>query len=85
MSFGVTNGTVDLQTGELHAHRAADLMTRMAGAHYDPSAQCPQWLEFLRRIFDNNQGLISFIQKAIGYSLTGDTRELCVICYPCQI
>jgi putative DNA primase/helicase len=33
------------------------------------------FLEFLNRIFDGNNELIGYIQKALGYCLTGDIRE----------
>lgn len=82
MTLNVTNGTLDLHTGELYAHRACDLSTRLAGTHFDPSAQCPQWLAFLEKIFDGNQALIAFIRRAVGYSLTGETSEQCLLfCY----
>jgi len=34
-------------------------------------------MEFLERIMNGNQSLIGFVQRIIGYSLTGDTREQC--------
>ena len=34
-----------------------------------------RWIQFLNEIFDNDQDLIKYMQKAVGYSLTGDTTE----------
>ena len=71
------NGTIDLQTGNFLPHDRLHLITQLAPVLYNPHAECPQWLNFLDRIMDGNQKLISFLQRAIGYSLTGDTGEQC--------
>ncbi len=38
-------------------------------------AKCPEWHKFLESVFRNDQDLITFVQRAAGYSLTGDTSE----------
>lgn len=73
--FTVQNGTLDLRTGELLPHRREDLITKLAPVSFTPDATCPTFVAFLNRIMDGNQALIEFIQRAIGYSLTGSTRE----------
>ena len=45
---------------------------------YTDHADCPQWNAFLNDIFDGDRELIRYIQKAVGYSLTGSTAEQCV-------
>jgi len=70
-----TNGTINLKTGELLPHSRNDFLTKMVGVAYDKNANSPLWLKFLNRIMDGNQNLIRFLQKAIGYSLTGDVGE----------
>jgi putative DNA primase/helicase len=72
------NGILDLRTGELQPHDPGALMTKIAGTDYDPAAQAPIWQAFLERIFNGNQELISFLQRAAGYSLTGNTGEQCL-------
>jgi putative DNA primase/helicase len=42
---------------------------------YDPAAKCPLWETFLGRIMAGNERIIRFLQRAVGYSLTGLTRE----------
>lgn len=74
-ALNVASGTIDLKTGFLKPHRREDLITRMAPVQYRPDALCPFWLEHLRKIFQGNVGLISFVQVAAGYSLTGITDE----------
>jgi P4 family phage/plasmid primase-like protien len=71
------NGTIDLRTGQLKEHDKGDLITKSIPVIYDPNAKCPIWEDFLVKIMDRNQGLISFLQRIVGYSLTGDTREQC--------
>lgn len=76
--LNVANGTIDLKTGILRPHDPKDLITRIAPVEYRPDAECPFWLEHLGKIFQGNVGLISFLQLAFGYSLTGITDERCL-------
>jgi P4 family phage/plasmid primase-like protien len=73
--LNATNGTVDLRTGVLQPHRREDLLTRCIPVAYDPHASCPTWDRFLARIMDGNTTLIQFLQRAVGYALTGVIRE----------
>lgn len=75
--LNVLNGTLDLRTGQLRPHAREDLLTKLAPVAYDPEAQCPLWETFLSRIFAGDGGLIRFVQKALGYLLTGSTQEQC--------
>jgi putative DNA primase/helicase len=77
--LNVLNGTVDLRTGELRPHRREDHLTKLAPVEYDADATCPVWDGFLNRIMDGNETLIRFLQRAVGYSLTGDTREQVIL------
>jgi len=72
------NGTIDLETGELLPHDRKHLITKIANVEYQANATYELWLRFLNEIMDNNQNLISFIQRALGYSLTGDISERCI-------
>lgn len=76
--LNVKNGTIDLRTGKLLSHRREDYFTRAVDIEFDPLAKCPEWMKFLNRIFGDNQELITFIQRAIGYSLSGETCEQCL-------
>lgn len=74
MTLGVTNGVVDLRTGELREPNPVALMTGQVATHYDPTAQCPLWIKTLQRILPDPE-VRAFLQRAIGYSLTGSTDE----------
>jgi len=63
---------------EFREHRQEDLITKMAPVAYIPSATCPRLLSFLDRISAGNQKLIDFVQRAVGYSMTGITTEQCL-------
>jgi putative DNA primase/helicase len=77
MLLNCENGVIDLRNGSLipHSDSRKLLLTKIAPVNYHPSARCPQWLKFLDRIFDHNTTLIEYVQKIIGYSLTGDVTE----------
>jgi len=69
------NGTLNLKTGQLQPHRRTDYLTRIVPVAYRPDATCPRWIAFLDTIMGHNDGLRRFLQRAVGYSLTGDTSE----------
>lgn len=73
--FNVENGTVDLQTGRLLKHKKTDYITKISHVEFARHASAPRWQMFLEDIFAGDKALIGFIQRAIGYTLTGDTRE----------
>ena len=73
--LNVLNGTINLRTGELRSHRREDLITKLAPVEYDPEARLKQWDDFLADATGGDKELADFLQRAVGYSLTGDTRE----------
>jgi putative DNA primase/helicase len=73
--LNVENGTLDLRTGELKPHDPGNLITKIAPLTFDADAECPVFDTFLERIFDADVATISFVQRAIGYSLTGRVSE----------
>jgi putative DNA primase/helicase len=68
-------GVLDLASGKLRPHRAEDFLTKMAGVAPDGSCPIPTWLAFLDRVCGGDSGLIAFLCRMAGYSLTGSTRE----------
>lgn len=73
--FNVLNGTINLKTGELLPHDKGDLLATLVPTEYDPKAKCPMWLKFLEQVTDGDQERIDYLQKAVGYSLTGNNDE----------
>ena len=73
--FNCQNGTIDLRAGELLPHSKADFITILVPVEYHTDAQCPRWLGFLSRVTGEDDGLMAYLQRAVGYSLTGDTKS----------
>jgi putative DNA primase/helicase len=76
--LNLRNGTLDLKTGILAPHSQADKITRLIDIDFNPVAECPLWIEFLISCMAGNQDLVSYLQKIVGYTLTGDVSEKCV-------
>jgi putative DNA primase/helicase len=75
-------GTVDLKTGKLREHRQSDLISKITGVPYDASAKCPRWVKTLGEIFSGDLDLVGYVQRALGYSLTGVIGEHALfLCY----
>ncbi len=77
-TFNCHNGTINLLTGEFRKHSPADFLTKMTEVDYNPDASCPRWLKFMDEIMDGDTDRIRFLQKAIGYAMSGDTRLECM-------
>lgn len=75
--FNVNNGVIDTRTGELLPHDKSRDISKHSDIEYDPAATCPVFIEFLETVFNWNQDLIGFLQRATGYSLTGSVKEQC--------
>ena len=76
--FNCQNGTLNLTTGEFRPHDPADFLTLMSGITYDPDAACPRWNTFISEVMVNDADLAAYLQKALGYALTGDTSLECL-------
>ena len=78
MLVNARNGVINLNDFTVSEHKPDFLMTRMLGTSMPENPKKPEkWLSFLDQIFNNDNELIRYIQKALGYSLSGDTSEQC--------
>lgn len=73
--FNVDNGIVNLKTGKLQPHDRDLSLTKITNIEFDENAKCPEWLNFLDQIFQGDKELIEYMQRLIGYSLTGEITE----------
>jgi putative DNA primase/helicase len=78
--LGVANGVVDLRTGTLRSECPGDRITKHSPVQYDPSAKCLRFEQFVSEIFNGDSETIRFVQKAVGYSMTGVVTEQCLFC-----
>jgi putative DNA primase/helicase len=73
-------GIVDLVTGQLYGHERDKWMTELAGA--GPEGECPNWMRFLHEITNGDLVYQQYLQRLIGYSLTGSCEEeIFAFCY----
>lgn len=75
MALNVQNGYIDLSNGTLHDHDSDKGFSKITQFDYTEKDSPDTWLDFLNDIFDGDQATIDYVQKALGYSLTGSTRE----------
>lgn len=73
------NGIINLRNGELIPHDSNFLMSRISYAEYDnKSGKKPVlWLKFLDEITNGDKDLQRYLQKCVGYSISGSIREQC--------
>ena len=69
--LGVTNGVIDLRTGELLRGRPDLYITRRAPVAYNPGIRNVRWEQFIDFATGGDKELQEWLQKAAGYSLTG--------------
>lgn len=82
LALALRNGTLDLSSGELRPSRREDLCSLYSPVEYDPETPPETWLKFLSETFGGDPSVIAFIQKALGYTLTGLTDEqVMFFCY----
>ena len=78
MLLNTESGYVDLSSGELHDHDIDKKFSHQTVAEYSDNVDAPLWEKFLNQIFNNDEELIHYVQKAIGYSFTGSVDEQCL-------
>lgn len=80
--LNVANGTLDLRKGELRPHRKGDHITTRVPFGYDKDAEAPTWNKFVETVTCGDAELARYLQRAVGYSLTGSVREqVLFFCY----
>lgn len=79
--FNCANCTVDIRTGKPHEHTAEDYITKITPVMYIPGIRSARWERFVDEIMSFDFGKARFLQKTLGYGLTGDTRFECMFFY----
>ena len=79
--FNCQNGTYHLREQRFTRHSPADMLTKLSGVTYNAYSECPRWEKHIEEVAEYNGGrdpeLAKYIQKCLGYALTGDTRYEC--------
>lgn len=76
--FNCKNGTLHLDTMTFTGHNPDDRLTKISEVEYDPKAVCERFSYFIGEIMDGDEDKARFLQKALGYGLSGDTRHECL-------
>lgn len=69
------NGTIDLRTGQIRAHRPADYITKLCPTPYRPESKSVAWIEHLGLVFINDSAMLEYFQFLAGYALTGSMNH----------
>lgn len=75
--FCCKSGVVDLRTGAITSHNREQMISKYSPyevEHGTPKA----WLKFLDEIFEKKSDVVEYIQRVLGYSMSGSTREQCM-------
>lgn len=75
MLLNSANGYLELNSGELQEHDRSKLFRKVTNAEYTETQAPDTWLSFLNDIFNYDKDVIHYIQKALGYSITGSSKE----------
>lgn len=85
---GARNGVINLKTGALSPDSRSQFVLKRCPVEYDPQAKAPRWTSFIEEITGKpilgadgkmhpltRTHLSGYLQKALGYCLTGSTAE----------
>ena len=76
--FNCQNGTLHLKSMEFLPHDPEDKLTKISDVAYDPDVRCERFEAFVDEIMSGDQDRAKFLQRALGYALSGDTRFECL-------
>lgn len=74
-ALNTRTGVIDLRTGDVAGHDRRSHVTKLAPITLDFEARCPIWEWFIHWAMKGDEALIAFLQRSVGYSLTGLTTE----------
>jgi putative DNA primase/helicase len=74
--LGCQNGVIDLKTGIIRDGKPEEYIKRVVKSEYKGlDVPAPPWNQFINEVFDDKIELMSYIQRLLGYSITGLTVE----------
>jgi len=72
--FNTASGIVDLKTGDIEPHDKDAMLSRYTP--YEVSDGEPKrWLSFLSEVFEGDDEMIRYVQRIMGYAMTGSMKE----------
>jgi putative DNA primase/helicase len=73
--LNVANGVIHLPSATLRPHDPTQMLCRQSPVAHDPAAACPQFIAFMDEVSCNDPGWVEFMQRALGYCLSGHVSE----------
>ena len=74
--IAVSNGVLDLRTGQLRDGQPTDYIRTQAPTAWEGiDAPAPRWGQFLNEVMSKEADRVGFLHRAFGYALNGTTRE----------
>lgn len=73
--LGVLNGVVDLRSGDLRARTKEDMISTIVPVRYDPGADDPWIRETISGLMADDEEMVKYLQRLLGYCITGDVSE----------
>lgn len=82
MALNTPKGIVDLKTGSTRQRLNTDYITQITTVSPDKDCDTSRFRQFLAEVFQEDAEVISFMQRLLGYTLTGDISEqILAFCY----
>lgn len=75
MLLQLNNGVYDLESHIFRTGIPNDMIFQNVGFNYEPDAKCPIWQRVISEIFAEDDDLIEYFQKLVGYSITGSVSD----------
>jgi putative DNA primase/helicase len=72
--LNVSNGVLDLRTGQLRPHRREDMITRRCNVSFDAGAKAPTFQKFLAEV-QPDPDVRAYLARLFGYAAIGVVRE----------
>jgi putative DNA primase/helicase len=73
--IGIKGYVYELTTGTVRPALGQDLVFKTVGTSYDADATCPEWEQFLHTVMQDDEEMIGFLQRLVGYCLTSSVSE----------
>lgn len=76
MLLGCANGVIDLRTGECLPGRPEQYISKASPVEWSGiRAEAPKFETWIREVLSADEDLVAFVQRALGYAITGLTQE----------
>lgn len=73
------NGTYDLEKMEFREHNWQDFLTMQTNFDYSlQDVRCERWEKFIQEVTQNDYDKADYLQRALGYSILGTSKEECM-------